>query len=99
VLVGGVYYVAANGFEVADYHTFAVQPGTDRLLHRIVAGAMMLRPRSVIQFGVLLLIATPILRVAVAVVGFAMERDRQYVVIAAIVLALLLLSLVSGAVS
>jgi uncharacterized membrane protein len=46
--------------------------------------------------GVLLLIATPILRVAMALVGFAMERDRQYVLIAAIVLALLLYSLSAG---
>ena len=97
VLLGGIYYVAANGSDAADYHKFAAQAGADRLAHRIVAGAIALRPRSVIQFGVLLLIATPILRVAVALVGFAMERDRQYVIIAAIVLGLLLLSLVSGA--
>jgi uncharacterized membrane protein len=96
VLAGGVYYVAAHGGEAADYHKFGAQPDADRLVHRIVAGAIALRPRSVIQLGVLLLIATPILRVAVSLVGFAMERDRLYVTIAAIVLALLVYSLVSG---
>jgi len=93
VLAGGVYYVAAHGGDTADYHKFVGQPESDRLMGRILAGAFTLRPRSTIQVGILLLIATPILRVAIALVGFAMERDRQYVVISAIVLALLLFSL------
>ena len=96
VLAGGCYYVAAHGADIVDYHKFGAQPDTDRLLHRIVGGAIALRPRSVIQLGVLLLIATPILRVTVSLVGFAMERDRLYVTIAAIVLALLVYSLTSG---
>ena len=45
------------------------------------------------QFGLLLLIATPVARVAMAVVGFALERDRLYVVVSLIVLTVLLLSL------
>jgi len=93
VLAGGVYYVAAHGNESADYHIFVGQPGTDRLMRLIIAGALALRPRSVIQAGILLLIATPIMRVAIALAGFAVERDRQYVTISAIVLALLLFSL------
>jgi uncharacterized membrane protein len=93
VLVGGMYYVAAHGGDSADYHKFIGQPDSDRLLGRIMAGAVARQPRSIIQVGILVLIATPILRVAMALLGFAMERDRQYVVIAAIVLALLLFSL------
>jgi uncharacterized membrane protein len=96
VLLGGIYYVAAHGGDSADYHKFVAQTADDRLVPLIFAGAFALRPRSVIQFGVLLLIATPIVRVAVALVGFALERDKQYVAIAAIVLAVLLYSLVSG---
>ena len=56
------------------------------------------RGRGVIQLGLLLLIATPIARVAFSVVGFALERDRMYVVFTLIVLAILLYSLLgSGA--
>ena len=47
---------------------------------------------SLVLCGVLLLIATPVLRVAVTVVGYALERDRPYVVITAVVLAILLAS-------
>jgi uncharacterized membrane protein len=46
--------------------------------------------RAIIQFGLLVLIATPIARVAFSLVGFAMEGDRKYMVITSIVLAVLL---------
>jgi len=49
------------------------------------------RPR-LNPLGLLLLIATPIARVAFSIVGFALERDRMYVVFTLIVLAILLYS-------
>jgi uncharacterized membrane protein len=49
----------------------------------------------VIQLGILVLIATPVARVLFSMLGFALERDWMYVVITAIVLALLLYSLIS----
>jgi uncharacterized membrane protein len=56
------------------------------------------RGRSLIQLGLLLLIATPIARVVFSIVGFAIERDRMYVAFTLIVLAVLLYSLLgSGA--
>ncbi len=96
VLAGGAYYLVRHGHEMADYHTFHGQPAIDRIVGQIIAGAFALRARSIIQLGILLLIATPIARVAFSLVGFALERDRTYVVITAIVLAVLLYSLVSG---
>ena len=54
------------------------------------------RPRGLIQFGLLLLIATPVARVAFSVFGFTQERDWVYVVITLIVLALLVYSLSGG---
>lgn len=97
VFLGGVVFLARHGYEVADYHKFHVQPASDRLVHQIVAGAVDLRARSIIQLGVLLLLATPIARVAFSIVGFALERDRLYVVITSLVLAILLYSLIGGA--
>ncbi|MGA8026154.1 MAG: DUF1634 domain-containing protein [Bryobacteraceae bacterium] len=98
VLTGGIYYVVRHGSEIADHHTFRGQASIDRILSQIITGAIELRARSVIQLGILLLIATPITRVALSLVGFAFERDRTYVVITAIVLSVLLYSLISGAV-
>jgi uncharacterized membrane protein len=97
VLSGGVYYLARHGYENANYGTFHGEPSIDRIVGQIVAGAHALRARSIIQLGLLLLIATPIARVAFSLVAFALERDRTYVVITAIVLTILLYSLISGA--
>ncbi len=52
--------------------------------------------QAYIVAGLMLLIATPILRVAVSIAAFAKERDRAYVVITATVLILLLVSIGIG---
>ena len=46
--------------------------------------------------GLLLLIATPVARVAFTLVAFILQRDRTYIAITALVLALLLYALVLG---
>ncbi len=55
-------------------------------------GVLALNPQSVIALGLLLLIATPIMRVAVSIVAFAVERDWRFVVLTALVLGILLFS-------
>jgi uncharacterized membrane protein len=49
-----------------------------------------------VALGLLILIATPVLRVALSVVTFWLEKDRAFVLITAGVLSLLILSLVLG---
>ncbi len=62
-------------------------------LSQVGVELLALRPQAIIALGLLLLIATPVLRVAVSVVTFALERDRKYVIITLIVLAILLFSI------
>jgi uncharacterized membrane protein len=96
VLAGGIFYLLHHGGEPADHGTFRSQPAIDRIVTEIFAGALALRARSIIQLGVLVLIATPILRVALALVGFALERDRTYTIVTLVVLGVLLGSLIAG---
>jgi uncharacterized membrane protein len=96
-LIGGVIFLAHHWREPVNYEQFHSQPRIDRIIPEILAGAFHLRGRSVIQLGLLLLIATPVARVAWSLVGFALERDRKFVVITTIVLLVLLYSLISGA--
>ncbi len=51
---------------------------------------------AIVVLGILLLIATPVARVAFAVVAFAIERDRLYVAISVVVLAVLVWGLARG---
>jgi uncharacterized membrane protein len=52
-----------------------------------------LEPAAIVQLGLLTLLATPVARVAVSVVAFALERDRLYVAITLAVLVVLLASI------
>lgn len=58
----------------------------------LAAGLPALRPQAIGQLGLLVLLATPILRVATSLLAFAWEGDRLYVVLTALVLAILLAS-------
>lgn len=98
VLGGGIYFLCRHGAEPVNYRNFAGQPSIDRHIIEIVEGAFSARPRSVIQLGILLLIATPIARVVLCLIGFTIERDRKFIIVTAIVLAVLLYSLIGGAV-
>ncbi len=93
VLAGGALYIAQHQNQPVNYRTFAAGGADTRTLGGITHAALHLESEGLIQFGLLLLIATPIARVALAVVGFALERDRLYALISLIVLAILAFSL------
>ena len=94
VLAGGLVYISHHGLERADYRVFHGEPQDLKELRGIFAGALKFQGRGIIQLGLLLLIATPIARVAFSIVGFAVERDRMYVGFTVLVLAILMYSLV-----
>jgi uncharacterized membrane protein len=68
-----------------------VVPALPKSFGMIVQGVLRGQPVAVIDVGVLLLIFTPVLRVALSAVFFAVRRDRLYTIVSTIVLALLLL--------
>lgn len=67
-----------------------------RTVSAVLAGLARGEGRSIILLGVFILIATPVLRVALSVVLFAWYRDRKYVLITLIALALLTASFLLG---
>ncbi len=95
VFVGGVRFVAESYDVRQDYRTFRGEPAELRVVPQIMHEAIALRPLGVVQFGLLLLIATPVARVLFSVLGFGLERDWMYVVITLLVLALLIYTLTS----
>jgi uncharacterized membrane protein len=95
VFAGGLWFLAQSSGARKDYRTFHGVPAELSHVPQIFHGAITWQPLAVIQFGILVLIATPVSRVLFSMFGFALERDWMYVVITAIVLALLLYSLIS----
>ena len=59
----------------------------------LAANLVVLRPVGIAQLGLLVLLATPVVRVGASVAAFALERDRLYAGITLVVLAVLLGSL------
>jgi uncharacterized membrane protein len=96
VSFGAVIYLIHHGRSPADYRVFRGEPSDLRTLSGIVRDAFALRGRGIIQFGLLLLIATPVVRVAFSIWGFAAEEDRLYMVFTGIVLVILLYSLLGS---
>jgi uncharacterized membrane protein len=96
VVTGGVIYLIRHGSEPPRYGTFAGEPSELRTLSGIVAYALSMHGRGIIQLGLLFLIATPVARVAISAVAFALERDWLYVAVTSVVLAVLLFSLAGG---
>jgi uncharacterized membrane protein len=94
VLAGGVLYLVQNHSAQVDYRSFAPGGPDLRTFSGIVLSAAHFQSLGLIQFGLLLLVATPVARVALAVVGFALERDRLYTVVSLIVLLILTFSLI-----
>lgn len=93
VLAGGILYLAQHHSQPVSYHAFHPGGNDTRTLSGVVQSAMHLQSIGLIQLGLLLLIATPIARVAFAIVGFALERDRLYAIVSSIVLVILIYSL------
>ncbi len=96
VLWGACIYLFRHAHEPADYRVFKGEPSEFRTIPGVMQSVIDSRGRGWIQLGLLFLIATPIVRVAFSIVGFAMERDRMYVAFTLIVLAILLYSLLGS---
>jgi uncharacterized membrane protein len=95
-LAGGIAYLAAHGASAPHYRAFTGAPADLRGVAGIFGGALHGRSLSVMQLGLLLLIATPVARVAFSAAAFALERDWLYVALTLAVLAVLVAGLLGA---
>jgi uncharacterized membrane protein len=93
VLLGGILYLAGHSADRVNYQHFSPAGDTIQSISGVFSSAARFDSEGLIQLGLLLLIATPVARVALAVVGFALERDRLYAIVSLIVLSILVFSL------
>ncbi len=102
-LFGGVIYLYQHhGASMAHYKPIPDGqpfPGVEHYLREL--GTLLPRMfafdgAAIIQFGVCVLIATPILRVGCSIVGFLIEKDYLYVAITALVLCIILANMLLG---
>lgn len=94
VLAGGALRLIHSQGPAPDYAHFHGAPAAYEHAGSILKGAANLDGNSMILFGILLLIATPVCRVLFGVIGFTLMKDRLYAVVSAVVLTILVLSFV-----
>jgi uncharacterized membrane protein len=100
--IGAVIVTGQTGYQqirlddVKSLVQYRVTPEFPSSLSDVFGGLLTLKPYSIIAMGLLVLIAIPVLRVAVSVVAFVLERDWLYVWITTFVLLVLLISFAIG---
>src|SRR5947209_19205674 len=100
ILQGGVILSAAvilTGLIMVSLQPYKFAPQKPltfpQTFGQVWMGLLTHRPQSVIALGLLLLIATPVVRVAVSIIAFAVEGDRRFAVMTTLVLLILLFSI------
>lgn len=94
--IGGLIYLIAHGSETAPvYKIYTSQPAAFRSIPEVIKGALLFKSSSIMQLGVLLLIATPIARVLFSFFAFLLEKDYLYVFITFIVILIMIFSAIS----
>ena len=96
VFIGGVLFLVRHGHTVADYRTFKGIPDFVRNPSGILYGILAFKGQAIIQLGIVLLIATPILRVIFSAIGFVLEKDYLYLGISLLVLSIIFFSALNG---
>ena len=96
VAVGGALYVLHHGGEHVAYRSFQLKPLNLRHPVRLLETLRGSGAAGVVGLGILILVATPICRVIFALAAFALERDKFYVLVSAVVLAALIFGLLHG---
>lgn len=95
VLVGGILYLAESGLEPVDYRFFEGQPSVLHAPMLLVDGVLSGSYYSIIVFGLLLLIAIPIIRVIISLLTFLKQGDFTYTLMTSIALSGLIYSFIT----
>jgi uncharacterized membrane protein len=96
VFIGGALFIFRHGHSIPDYHHFNGVPDFIRTPGGIINGILSFRGQAIIQAGIILLIATPIIRVAFSAIGFLIEKDYLYTAITLVVLLIIVASMLGG---
>ncbi|MGM9474943.1 DUF1634 domain-containing protein [Pedobacter sp. GSP4] len=96
VLVGGIIFLVHNNGVITDYKVFKPELAKFSSIAAIFKGILTFQGDAIVQFGILMLIFTPIARIIFAIFSFLIERDYLYVLIGFIILAIITISLNGG---
>lgn len=95
-IIGGIWYLYQMGSGTPHYTKFNGEPAGYTSLTGIIEGLKKGSATEIIQLGVVILIATPIIRIIFSLISFIFEKDKLYIFITFIVLSIILFSMFGG---
>lgn len=97
-LLGGAFYLFQSRHVVPDYtpEKFDGATGYLRGFSSLIPRILVADGAAIIQLGVILLIATPILRILFSAIAFLFEKDYLYVGITLLVLVIIIANMFLG---
>ncbi|QOR76943.1 MAG: DUF1634 domain-containing protein [Thermoflavifilum sp.] len=96
VAVSGFLFLLYHAGDTPHFHTFRGEHADLTSLQGILHAMLQGNIKAFIQFGIVLLIATPVARVFFSIIGFILEKDVLYIVLTLIVLGILMIGIFSG---
>jgi uncharacterized membrane protein len=96
MICGGIIYFWHATTTPAEFGHFVLEPTQLRTLPGIIALALKGDGEGIMQLAVVVLLATPFLRVVASLFMFLREKDWKFVVVSLVVLCVLLYSLFAG---
>lgn len=97
--IGGVIYLYRHGHEpVGDQYVRYVEHDDNFFdyIGQMCKGIFDGKGKDVIKLGIVALLATPTVRVLFSLLGYTLEKDKMYIVITLIVLAIISISVMGG---
>jgi uncharacterized membrane protein len=95
VFIGAVLFLVRHRSEIPSYHIFKPDVFKYSDFRNLYNGIITFRSSSIMELGILLLIATPVLRVFFSIFAFSYKKDYTYVVFTVLVLLVLIFSFFS----
>ncbi len=94
---GGIIFLLRHSGQTFDHrHYITVDHSIITIFRDTFTGIFNGNGRSFIMLGILVLFATPVIRVIFSLIGFILEKDRLYIVITSVVLAIIFISISGG---
>ncbi|MFT4203985.1 MAG: DUF1634 domain-containing protein [Chitinophagaceae bacterium] len=97
--IGGIVYLYRHGSEQVGNQYVQYMEHDEAFfdyVRQMFAGIFAGKGRDVIKLGIIVLFATPTVRIFFSLLGYVLEKDKLYIVVTLIVLAVITVSVMGG---
>ena len=84
--IGAILFLFQHGLEIPNYHDFKPHPFHLSDLNNFFSNIISFQPESIMKLGILMLIATPVLRVFLSLLAYSVQKDYMYILFSLLVL-------------